>query len=103
MKSFIVLLVAFASINVSAAYVTEEVCGMFGDSSQVECRKVTYKLRAPSAPVAVKCEYITDAGVVPCPTVYGIPGWLQKLNQAFIDAGFKADTTPPHLDPSNNR
>ena len=93
MKKVIMSIVALAAINATAAqYVTVQVCD--GGESGTICRNVTYKVRPASAPVLVKetC-IIGENSEGPCPKVYGVPNWLQRLNQAFLDAGFTAPTT----------
>jgi hypothetical protein len=94
MKNMIFALIASVSISASAAqYVTVEVCD--GGESGTICRTVTYKVRPASAPEVVACTVPAgeagEAGEQPCPKVTGVPSWLKKLNQAFLDAGF---TTP---------
>lgn len=87
MKKILVAAIAMISLNAAAEYKTEIVCG-FGETN--ECVKVTYKVRPPSAPVEqpVLCAVGETEG--PCPTEYGVPQWLQDLNQWFIDHGFEA-------------
>lgn len=89
MKSIIFAIVAAASISASAEYVTVEVCGL-GESGNV-CQMVTYKVRAPSAPVE-QVENCNPSADYPqaCPTVYGVPGWLKKLNAYLLSQGFEA-------------
>lgn len=71
----------------ASQYVTVEVCG--GESG-VECRMVTYRVRPASAPEVTECKVLSgEAGEVPCPTKYGVPGWLKRLNQAFAKFGGK--------------
>ena len=66
--------------------VTVTVCD--GGESGTECRRVTYRVRPASAPVAEKCTTIRgEATEEPCPTRYGVPRWLRKLNEAFYRAG----------------
>ena len=96
MKKIVLAIVAFTTINASAAqYITEVVCGR-GESGDI-CEKVTYKVRpaSPTEPVKVTC-MIGESGEGPCPKVYGVPQWLKNLNQAFLDAGFEA---PAQKDP----
>jgi hypothetical protein len=69
--------------------VTVEVCD--GGESGTKCRTVTYRVRPPSKPEVVKetC-MIGEAGEGPCPEVYGVPGWLKRLNEAFSRTGESA-------------
>lgn len=90
MKKLLVALALMASSTAMAGqYVTVKVCD--GGESGTECRTVTYRVREPSKPQIVKetCS-VGEAGEGPCPTKYGVPGWLKRLNQAFINAGFSA-------------
>ncbi len=89
MKSIIFAIVAAVSINASAEYVTVEVCNMGENGNR--CEMVTYKVRTPNAPTPYveQCP-VGDSGYGPCPTVYGVPTWLKKLNAYFIDKGFTA-------------
>lgn len=61
--------------------VTVQVCNQ--SETGDECRMITYVIRPsiPSAPMIPKC-YLGDMSE-PCPTVYGVPVWLQKLNSIF--------------------
>ncbi len=88
MKSVILAIVAMASITATAAqYVTVEVCnrGETGD----RCEMVTYKVRpaSPATPYVETCP-VGDVSYGPCPTVYGVPSWLQKLNAYLTSKGF---------------
>lgn len=85
MKKILVAAVAMLSLNASAEYKTEIVCGAFGETG--ECVSVTYKVRPPSAPVEQPELCAVGEGYGPCPTEYGVPEWLQDLNQWFIDHG----------------
>lgn len=99
MKKLIFALIASVSISATAAtYVTVDVCD--GGESGTQCRTVTYKVRPASTPVIEQCLVPAgEAGYVPCPTKYGVPSWLQKLNKAFLDAGFTAPVDNGHLAP----
>lgn len=56
--------------------------------SGTECRTVRYRVRPASDPVPVTCTVPRgEAGEQPCPTKYGVPRWLRKLNEAFYRAG----------------
>ena len=88
MKKILFSLIAAASINASAEYVTVEVCDQSGDPAYTTCKTVTYKVRpeSPAQPAGPEmCPGYSEP--VPCPTEYGVPGWLQDLNQWFIDHG----------------
>jgi hypothetical protein len=98
----------------SAKYITAEVCPtnvrgrdgvgpLYNANPRAYCYKVTYLDRGPSAPYNgptchnlgqnIDVDYSTGVPLAPCPpTRYGVPRWLQKLNQAFIDAGFLPPT-----------
>lgn len=92
MKKIVFALIAAVSISATASqYVTVQVCD--GGESGTQCRTVTYKVRPASAPRVVACTIPAgEAGEQPCPTNYGVPGWLKSLNKAFADRGF---TAPP--------
>lgn len=102
MKSAIFALVTVMSMAASAKYVT--VVLYDGGESGTEKRVVTYKVREASAPIVESCQVaVGEAGYAPCPTQTGIPSWLQKLNQAFLDAGFTAPThSEDELSPGGN-
>lgn len=91
MKKLIMAIVALTAMSASAEYVTVTVCD--GGESGTECRTVTYKVRpaSPAQPQVEQCP-VGEAGYGPCPTNYGIPSWLRKLNQHFADHGY---TAPP--------
>jgi hypothetical protein len=91
-KLFVALSLMFSTTAMAATYVTVEVCD--GGESGTECRTVTYRQRPASKPELVKCTVPHgEAGEVPCPTKYGVPGWLKRLNEAFARAGFSAPDT----------
>jgi len=92
-KLLVALSLVLSSTAMAHQYVTVEVCGD-GESGTV-CRTVTYRVRPASKPEVVKetC-MVGEAGEGPCPTVYGVPGWLQRLNEAFANAGFTAPSQP---------
>ena len=86
MLGLMILLGSAAASTASAKTVTVVVCD---DGGHEICRKVTYEVRPPSAPVAVQCTVVgNEGGDVPCPTKYGVPAWLRRLNEAFARAGF---------------
>lgn len=88
-KLLVALSLMLSSTAMAGQYVTVEVCD--GGESGTMCRTVTYRVRPPSKPEVVKCMVPHgEAGEVPCPTKYGVPGWLKRLNEAFARAGFKA-------------
>jgi hypothetical protein len=91
MKKFLAALslVAMSSTAMASQYVTVTVCD--GGESGTLCHKVTYKVRPASKAEPVKCMVpFGEAGEVPCPTRYGVPKWLVRLNEAFAAAGFTA-------------
>lgn len=103
MKSALFALVTVVSMMASAKYVT--VVLYDGGESGTEKRVVTYKVREASAPIIESCQVaVGEAGYAPCPTHVGIPKWLAKLNQAFLDAGFTAPDTSAQdeLSPGGN-
>ncbi len=73
-------LIATASLTASAEYVTVKVCGL---NEAGTCQMVTYKVRpaSPAQEVVETCSKGEAEGA--CPTVTGIPAWLQALNDAF--------------------
>lgn len=88
-KLLVALSLMLSSTAMAGQYVTVEVCD--GGESGTMCRTVTYRQRPASKPEIVKCTVPHgEAGEVPCPTKYGVPGWLKRLNEAFARAGFKA-------------
>ena len=89
MKATIMTIVAMASITASAAtYVTVTSCYQ-GEANN--CHQVTYKVRKPSTNKPVETRPVASSeGEVQVPTKYGIPKWLQKLNDAAADHGFSA-------------
>ena len=91
-KLLVALSLVLSSTAMASQYVTVEVCD--GGESGTMCRTVTYRVRAPSKPEVVKetC-MVGEAGEGPCPKVYGVPGWLKRLNEAFARAGFSAPDT----------
>ena len=93
-KLLVALSLVLSSSAMAAQYVTVEVCD--GGESGTQCRTVTYRVRAPSKPEVVKetCS-VGEAGEGPCPKVYGVPGWLKRLNEAFARAGFSAPPQQP--------
>ena len=77
-----------SSTAMAGQYVTVEVCN--GGESGTQCSMVTYKVREASQPEMVKCVVsVGDGAEAPCPTAYGVPGWLKRLNEAFARAGFQ--------------
>lgn len=96
MKTIIMALVAFATVNASAELVTETVCRLNSETSQEECVKVTYNKRPASPAQPETCVvYIGEASSPqPCATAYGVPRWMKALNKWFTDRGFKANEVP---------
>jgi len=89
MKKLLVALALMASSTAMAAkYETVTVCNG-GESGDV-CHQVTYRVRPASKPEVVKETCIVGEIEGPCPTKYGVPGWLKRLNEAFARAGFTA-------------
>ncbi len=100
MKSLIFALIATVAVSASAQDITGckisankkyATCKVLGGESGDQVQYVTFKIRPASAPVNQPevCP-VGEAGYGPCPTHYGVPQWLQDLNQAFLDAGFSA-------------
>jgi hypothetical protein len=90
-KLLVALSLVLSSSAMAAQYVTVEVCD--GGESGTMCRTVTYRVRPASKPQVVKETCVVgEAGEGPCPTAYGVPGWLKRLNEAFARAGFSAPT-----------
>ncbi len=90
MKKIIFAIVAAASINVSAEYVTVTVCDRGENGNR--CETITYKKRAPSAPVpqVETCYEGENQRPVACNQNAHVPNWLKKLNEALLNAGFTA-------------
>lgn len=96
MKKMIVAAIAFAALSASAELVTVEVCN-HGESG-TECKVISYHQR-PSTGVPADVQQCTGEHIPCVPTEYGVPGWLQDLNDAATDAGLEAPAFPGYEAP----
>jgi hypothetical protein len=94
MKSVIMTIIAMASLTATAAtYVTVQDCN--GGESGQQCRTVTYKVRnGQMVAPATQPQGSSSEGTVQTPARYGVPAWLQALNNAAAKNGLVAPAFP---------